>query len=461
MRRTLEQFRKLSFWGYDILNGSNVLKHYKQIKRIQDKPNSPESTRIIKENLSNILKHAGQSVPYYDGQILSDTPNLEEFPVIDKQTVRDNFEAFRSVSFKNAYNHQVLTSGSTGKPFKIYHDRNKRFRNTADTIFFAQKAGYEIGAKLYYLRLWDKQYFKSKFQSWSQNVSPYSVDDLDDENIPRLVNELESDRSEINVLAYTSALDSICKYLEEHRDQPLSGKFSSIIAMAEALGNDVKQKVYKYFGAEVLSRYSNSENGILAQQTLTSSGKFEINTASYHIELLDLNKDEPVKPGEPGRIVLTDYYNYAMPMVRYDTGDVGILEYNPITGQPLFAKIEGRKMDMFINTKGEFISSHIIHHILQFKGIEQFQFIQESLDEYIIKMKVSKKLDKQDENALQQQYLGYFGQNAKITIQYVEDIPLLASGKRKLVINNVLSNQKRTTRSSFKSIENYDLKKVI
>lgn len=38
-----------------------------------------------------------------------------------------------------------------------------------------------------------------------------------------------------------------------------------------------------------------------------------------------MNSDEPAEPGELGRLVVTDYYNKTFPMVRYDTGDTGIM----------------------------------------------------------------------------------------------------------------------------------------
>lgn len=443
MIRILENLRKVAFWILDWLKGGKVWRHYREIKLIQNKPDSDSAKEIKRENLAKVLHHAVSTVPFYF-DLLPENIQLEKFPVIDKQKVRENFEAFRSLPYRDRHNHQVLTSGSTGKPFKILHDKNKRNRNTADTIFFAKRAGYNLGARLYYLRLWDKQYNKNKIQSIVQNMVTYSVDDLGEENIAKLVKELENDRSCINILAYTSALDSICKYLEKNYNRPLKGKICSIIAVAEALGHDVRHKVQKYFGAEVVSRYSNSENGILAQQRpKVATAWFEINWASYFVEILDLNKDEPVPPGEAGRIVITDLYNYSMPLVRYDTGDVGIMEEDPVTGNLAFTKIEGRKMDMFTNTKGEYVSSHIIHHILQFRGIQQFQFVQEDSDQYTIKMKVSKKLDVEDEEALRRQYLEYFGQDANINIQYVDDIPLLPSGKRKLVVNNTIKKQKK------------------
>ncbi|WP_222983926.1 CoF synthetase [Flagellimonas meishanensis] len=445
MIRTLEKLRKGAFWTLDWLKGARVWKHYREITYIQGNPLSQRATAIRQEHLSKILDHAVRTVPFYSA-LAARKMDLAKFPIVDKQLIRENFEAFRSDSYKDKHTHQVLTSGSTGKPFKILQDKAKRDRNTADTLFFAKRAGYNVGARLYYLRLWDKQYQKGKIKSFVQNMVTYSVDELNDSNLAKLVSELNKDRSCINILAYTSALQTICDYLEKNNAEPLKGRFCSIIAVAEALGNDVREQIGKYFGVEAISRYSNSENGILAQRfPKTESTSFEINWASYHVELLDLNEDKPVELGKPGRIVVTDLFNYSMPMLRYDTGDVGIMEKDVISGHLTFTKIEGRKMDMFTNTKGEYISSHIIHHILQFRGIEQFQFIQEDFDEYVIKLKASKKLDEEDEGALVRQYQGYFGPEAHISLIYVEDIPLLPSGKRKLVWNNAILKQKKLT----------------
>lgn len=442
MLKVLELARKASFWGLDGLKGGNVRRHYRDIKRVQNNPTSSLAKETSSENLSKILEHAIRTVPFYCDIPQEETLTLEKIPIVNKHIVRNKFEQFRSYEFVDQHTHEVLTSGSTGKPFRILHDKNKRDRNTADTIFFAKRAGYDLGSRLFYLRLWDKQYKKNKFLSSLQNIAMYSVDDLTNENISKLVNELERNNSNNNLLIYTSALDSICQYMDKNPERKINKKVNSIIAIAEALGSEVKKKAEKHFGREVLSRYSNSENGILAQQRKGSAGNFEINWASYHIEILDLNEDKPVQQGEPGRIIITDLFNYSMPLIRYDTGDVGVINEDMVHGGLVFSKVEGRKMDMFTNTKGEFISSHIIHHILQFKGIEQFQFVEEENGVYIIKLKVSPEFDKNDENGLKDKYTEYFGQDANVMVKYVNDIPLLPSGKRKLVINNAIQNKK-------------------
>ena len=442
--KVLEFARRVLFWTADFLKGGDIRRHLNDISYIQMNYPNEESKKRERTYLTELLEHSVNTVPFYEN--LKGKVALENFPVVDKAYIRENFELFRSEKYINKKKHKVSTSGSTGNPFCIYHNKTKRERNTADTIYFAKENGFEIGARLYYLRLWDKQYKKSSWLSWMQNIDMQSVDDLGEKEIEVWLKKFEKDTSTKSLLAYTSALQSIFKFLDAKKSTPLNTEVNSVIAIAEGLDDYVRTGVQKYFNTEVVSRYSNSENGIIAQQDIGKS-KFKINWASYHVEILDLNHDVPVEHGETGRIVITDLFNYCMPMVRYDTGDIGRMEME-FDGGLVFSKIEGRKMDMFTNTKGEFISSHIVHHILQFSGIDQFQFIEEENNEYIIKLKVSGSFDYKNEEKLTDRYKEYFGEDAMIRVEYVDEIPLLPSGKRKLVINNAMKKLNNLSKSN-------------
>ena len=84
-------------------------------------------------------------------------------------------------------------------------------------------------------------------------------------------------------------------------------------------------------------------------------------------EMLRLDSEEPVNPGERGRIVVTDFYNKAFPMIRYDTGDTGI--YQEVTDEKgrihgYFTEIYGRRGSMMYNCKGEPLSIHVFMNVL-------------------------------------------------------------------------------------------------
>jgi phenylacetate-CoA ligase len=58
--------------------------------------------------------------------------------------------------------------------------------------------------------------------------------------------------------------------------------------MSEGLSEYAKKSIHTYFGKYPVSRYSNVENGIIAQQLPDGSNSFVVNWASYYIEILKM-----------------------------------------------------------------------------------------------------------------------------------------------------------------------------
>lgn len=430
----LENIRKSLFWSLDFLKGGCINAHYKDIESILGNPESAESRSKRTKSLEKLLKHAVSTTQFY--KEFSDFKGLEDFTVIDKNIIRDYYDNFRSSIYKDKKCYSAYTSGSTGTPFKMLHNRIKKERNSADVIYFAQQAGFEIGHKLYYIRHWD-QYNRCKpWIAWLKNIHMHPVSQLSRSDLKNLFRTLSKDSSTKGIICYASVLDEIKNYLESVGAAPAIKNLKSVIAISEHLKQDIKCSLEQCFKVPIVSRYSNVENGILAQQYV-GSNRFQINWASYFVEILDMNANVPAKPGALGRIVITDLYNYCMPMIRYDTGDVGQLSYIEKNGQKcrVLERVEGRKMDMVFNTNGEMISPYVVYHILKYPHIKQYQFIQENREKYTIKLYVLPEFHSA-ENILNEfkEHLGY---NAEITLDYVEDIPLLSSGKRKFVINRM------------------------
>ncbi|MCM5663423.1 phenylacetate--CoA ligase family protein [Galbibacter mesophilus] len=425
--------RERLFWSLDAMRGSKVKKQYLDIAYILENYEDQSVQSLLENRLKTILEHAKSTVPFYHE--MKSVECLSDFPVIDKNIVREYFENFKSSLYLGEKLYSKYTSGSTGTPFKVFHDKEKRLRNTADTLYFAKKAGYHIGQRLYYLRHWDKYNAKSSLAAFAENVVMHPVANLSDRDIKKLISDIEKDTSPKSLLAYASALTTICNYLEANHYKPISNPMQSVVAMSEYLSPIVKKQLEYYFGAPVVSRYSNVENGIIAQQ-FPKDDNFYINTASYYVEILKTDKDEAVEPGQMGRIVVTDYFNKSMPLLRYDTGDIGYLGQSDGKEKlPYLKKIEGRKMDIIYNVNGEPINSYVTYHILKYPHIKQFQFIQEYAHKYIIKLNVNNEFDA--ERQIVEEFKQHLGKNAQIEIEYVTDIPVLNSGKRKLVINKL------------------------
>ena len=212
----------------------------------------------------------------------------------------------------------------------------------------------------------------------------------------------------------------------------------SVIAISKSLNDYTRTAIEKYFKVPVVSRYSNLENGIIAQQIpLDRSLRYLINTASYNVEILKLNSDEQAAEGELGRIIITDFFNYALPMIRYDTGDIGTVEFDHSNrNRKYFTHVEGRKLDILFDTKGKLISSFLVYkNMWQYSEIEQYQLIQETSKQYTFKINTG--LPFKNEAKLVDEFKTLLGMDADFRIEYVSEIPLLSSGKRKKIVSNL------------------------
>ncbi len=432
MNRLLQNLRRSGYWFIDYLSGGKTKNHYSEIKNILENPGSNEILEIRKRRLEHLLLHAAHTTPFYKefkGKRLSD------FPVTNKNIILDNYEDLKSSDYEDARLYKASSSGSTGIPFSIFQDKVKRSRNTADVIYFSKIVDSLLGNRLIYLKLWDHTNVKKKSTMFLQNILAHNVMDSSNEEIKKLLIQIAKDKSEKNILGYPSFFEEICNYLDVQQDLPTISNVNSIISFAESLKDSERDRMSKYFNAPIFERYSNQENGILAQQTKDSNGNFVLNWASYYFEILDLESDDHVKSGGLGRVVVTDLFNFSMPMIRYDTGDMAIYEKDQ-AGYPFLSKIYGRRTDTIYNTGGEIVSPFIFYMVLDFSKIKQFQFIQKDKTEYLFKLNGTPQ-DVAEEEIIKY-FRNYLGDDANIKFEYVQEIPLLSSGKRKKIANEFM-----------------------
>ena len=432
LMKILNKLRNITFWKIDFIKGGHIKKDLKDIKQIFNHSSFSSLKEHQQSILDKLLTAAVSHSAYYSNY--KNFKKLSDFPVVNKSIIKNNFN---KITFNNEKNDfiPVKTSGSTGSPFKVYHTKRKKRRNTADTLYFAELAGYTLGDKLLYLRLWAAYYKKTKISSWLQNTEQLDVSDLKDNYIKDLIIKLQKDKSAKGWIGYPSGFETICIYLDSINAKPLNCNIKSIIAVAEGLNPKIKSKMQYYFNTATVSRYSNVENGIIAQQ-MAGDDSFRINWGSYIVEILDLEKDISAKSGEIGRIVITDLYNLATPMIRYDTGDIGAFDYNINTPDeiPKLKSIQGRKMDVLFKTNGDLLNPFTLHaYVYDFPEIKQLQFIQHEEKKYRIKINTSVKFV--NETLLIDKFKKDIGDDALIEIIYVNEIPSLKSGKRKISVN--------------------------
>ncbi len=90
-------------------------------------------------------------------------------------------------------------------------------------------------------------------------------------------------------------------------------------AIAATLTEVVRQQIESATQLAVQQPYGLNEIGAVANRC--AAGRYHVNAEHCVVEVVDENH-RPCKPGEFGRMLVTGLTNVAMPLIRYDTGDV-------------------------------------------------------------------------------------------------------------------------------------------
>lgn len=427
-------FLRTTYWLDDFFKGSPIRKQYRDIRLImEDDQNGKKRRDQLLEDLLMYAVNNCQFYSHYDCKVLS------SFPVTNKSILLKNYKdievSLEKIPLQKGNLHIQKTSGSTGMPFAIPQNTIKRNRRIAELKYFGQKAGFRSHDKLVHLRTWNRWQNKSKLQAFKENIIPFDIGRLNNEKLEQLCSIIKEKKVKA-LRGYASSIDLLARYAMERKI-----KFPSlrlVISGSEALQESTRSLVEEYLGCDIISQYANEENGILAQERPGHKGgsPFYLNHASYIFEVLKMNENEPAAYGELGRIVITDLFNYAFPVIRYDTGDTGILlaEDEFSHQYPVIEKLYGRRVDLVTDTKGEIVHPISFSRILKnHSGILQWQFIQKGKKDYLLKL-ITKE-NNFDAGSVRRELLPLFGRNANIVIEFVNTIPVLASGKRKPVVN--------------------------
>ena len=134
----------------------------------------------------------------------------------------------------------------------------------------------------------------------------------------------------------------------------------------------------KAFGAEIIDRYSCEECGWLALQC-PKHEHLHVMSGTTIIEIVDENLHHcPV--GVPGRVLVTSLYSYAMPIIRYDIGDIAEWGEACDCGikLPVIKRLWGRKRNSVRLPDGELRPmAYLGDDVANISVIKEFRLIQQ------------------------------------------------------------------------------------
>jgi phenylacetate-CoA ligase len=399
------------------------------------------------EQLNKLLDHAYENVPYYTRVFderglkpkdIQDFKDLQQLPFLTKDIVRENLKDLCAKNYsKNQFQH-ATTGGSSGTPLELYLERG--VTDAKEWAFMKtqwDRVGYRFRDKCaifrgYKVPVSEDTFWKSQLLGRWMLFSSY---DINYHNIASYVQKLKAYKPKF-IQAYPSALSLLAKNLKENDVDNLP-KIKAILCGSENLFPVQRKYLEDTFNTRVYSWYGHTEKVVLA-------GECEVSD-HYHIfpeygitELID-EAGNTIKEGT-GEIVGTGFNNYAMPLIRYKTADIGTLSNKKCKcgrEYPLLERVDGRSQDIIItkdNSKITLTALIFGQHFNAFSNIKEFQLIQEKKGELIFNIIKANEFTNDDENEISDKIKNISHDQIDVLFNYVDFIPKTERGKHKFLI---------------------------
>ncbi len=208
-----------------------------------------------------------------------------------------------------------------------------------------------------------------------------------------------------------------------------------IRTMGEPMSLTQRQRIEAGFNVPVKDIYSTTETGHTASPCPTGQG-LHVHSEGTLVELLDADNN-PVAPGQTGRIVFTNLHNFIAPFIRYEIMDEVTLAPGPCScgrGLPLWSRVEGRQYPMLhLADGGKKSSIGIVLGLRKTGGAHQFQMVQRQKDKVLLRVVPDRSWTPEHAERMKQVIHHEFEFPIPVEIEELPYIKRLRGGKLKLI----------------------------
>jgi len=444
----------------DFLSGSKVYKLYNELSKSQWLM-AIELRQMQSEKLMSLLNHAYKNVPYYRSALpkeSSDTTNsldiLKDLPILSRRILQEKVQEMSDENKNLKKMKMVSSSGTTGSVVKVYIDDCA----TAYSRAFEKRGEYEWTGTDFFIKKVifstlkrEKRHFARKIVNIVRSRWRYCLVEsenrrfLTDEELKLCIDEICIIQPQF-IRGLASCLRRAAEYLLENDIRKIRPQ--AVISNSEPLTQKSKKMIEEAFGARVYNQYGLSECGTVASEC--PHGQMHINAERFIVEIFKDGKI--VSPGEEGEIVITDLHNYGFPLIRYGTGDMGILAENPCScgrALPVLEKVVGRTSEMIQTPSGYRIHATLIDHIfgkIPYAQIKQVQIYQPSIDRLVIRLIKGHEYSENSGTKAMSLIEHYFKDTGvELSLEFCDSIPTTKSGKIQFYLRGyVASNEQES-----------------
>ena len=354
--------KKLNFWrDFDSLSELELINY-------QDKQ--------LKIQLLNAQKHLSKYKEIKIDLNKNSKEIIKSFPILTKDDLRSNPTSIQINNKKNVT--RIYSSGSTGVSTWVSMDKIDLMSIQSLSIHLWELCGYKLGNPILQTGISPKRSRLKKMKDLFFGVHYVSAFTLSKDDLKKICSRL-SRNIKYTLVGYPSSLNIIAEYIIENN---INLKLKTIIGLGDKLFDHYKKNIEKAFGCKIHETYGSSEGFQIGFQA--DLDYMYLYTPQVYLELLD-DKNNPVKEGEIGNVVVTRLENKHMPLIRYKLGDLAIMlpkEKYPINRKfnfPLIEKVIGRNTDVVILPDNRKLIVHSFTGIFEYiPEIKQFKIIQKN-----------------------------------------------------------------------------------
>lgn len=414
-----------------------------------DYANADEISNLKRNALLKSLVSAKWSGFYKQLESVSDTDIklhpfevLSSMPILTKEQLRTFI--FQTPSFFSATKF-VVTSGTTGKALRLL--KNKMAFSAQWAIWYRHRARFGISLSDVSVNFSGKPLVplsQKKAPYWrfnrAQNQYLISMQHINDNTIVEIVGFLNSIQPKF-YSGYPSIIAEVARLALQHKLFLFDNATPSVVFTgAEKLLLDQQQSINTWLGSDVVltDQYGLTEGN--CNFSKCEKGNYHEDFEFCHIEIVD---GEELEDGSvKGRLVGTSFYNMAMPLIRYDTGDIAILAPEDFVcscgrSSRVIKEVDGRIDDYVLLPNNKRIMRFDYLFKDTFEVVEA-QVIQKELGAVeILAVLLSGASSTEFESKVRAHFAEYIHKDLRIIFSYTERIERSGTGKFKAVLNRL------------------------
>ena len=330
--------------------------------------------------LLRVMRHAATHVPFYQrlklpAEALSSAADLERFPVIDKQQLQQDPQAFIAAGFDPAKLYASRTSGSSGQPTTTYFDRDAWL--LAKYVLKMRRIAATIGMPMLRRVMIISEQPPERLDSLAE-AAPSGLGIFFQQRhlsihtpIEQHLGALQRYRPHVIYAFPSYLLDLIATAARCATPLP---KIATLFTSSEVLSAEARARIESAFSGRLYDVYGSTEFKEVAWQC--EQGRYHLNFESVYIDAPEQGTCAPV--------VLSTVCNFAMPLLRFDIGDRAVFGSNECRcgrASSHMMQFIGREGDMITLPSGRRLSPYLLTTAIEAEGsILQYRIVQTQVD---------------------------------------------------------------------------------